>query len=79
MVDDAINTWGRLDILVNNAGILRDKSLLKLEPPHFDLVLEVYTLQVIHPERRGEAMETLASMVAPGGEREYEVLAVKYL
>ena len=42
MVDDAINQWGRLDILVNNAGILRDKSLLKLEPPHFDLVLEVH-------------------------------------
>ncbi len=42
MVDDAIRTWGRLDILVNNAGILRDKSLLKLEPPHFDLVLEVH-------------------------------------
>jgi len=42
MVDDAINTWGRLDILVNNAGILRDKSLLKLEPPHFDIVMEVH-------------------------------------
>jgi NAD(P)-dependent dehydrogenase (short-subunit alcohol dehydrogenase family)/acyl dehydratase len=42
MVDDALKAWGRLDILVNNAGILRDKSLLKLEPPHFDLVLEVH-------------------------------------
>jgi NAD(P)-dependent dehydrogenase (short-subunit alcohol dehydrogenase family)/acyl dehydratase/putative sterol carrier protein len=42
MVNDAINAWGRLDILVNNAGILRDKSLLKLEPPHFDLVLQVH-------------------------------------
>ena len=42
MVNDAINEWGRLDILVNNAGILRDKTLLKLDAPHFDLVMEVH-------------------------------------
>lgn len=46
-----------------------DLHALPLGPEvRFDLVLEVYTLQVIHPERRGEAMEALASRVAPGGE-----------
>ena len=30
--------FSRLDILVNNAGILRDSTLKKLEPDHFDSV-----------------------------------------
>jgi NAD(P)-dependent dehydrogenase (short-subunit alcohol dehydrogenase family)/acyl dehydratase/putative sterol carrier protein len=42
MVQTALDTWGRLDIVVNNAGILRDKTLLKLETDHFDLVLHVH-------------------------------------
>ena len=33
--------FSRLDILVNNAGILRDSTLKKLEPDHFDSVLNV--------------------------------------
>ncbi len=42
IVDDAVNAFGKLDILVNNAGILRDKTLLKLETPNFDLVMAVH-------------------------------------
>ena len=42
IVNDAVNTWGRLDICVNNAGILRDKTLLKLDTPNFDLVMAVH-------------------------------------
>ncbi len=30
MVQQAVDTWGRVDILVNNAGILRDKSFAKM-------------------------------------------------
>jgi NAD(P)-dependent dehydrogenase (short-subunit alcohol dehydrogenase family) len=30
IVQQALDTWGRIDILVNNAGILQDKSLLGL-------------------------------------------------
>src|SRR3954464_13957940 len=26
MIQQAVDTWGRLDILVNNAGIVRDRS-----------------------------------------------------
>ena len=31
MVQQAIDTWGRVDILINNAGILRDKSFAKID------------------------------------------------
>src|SRR5215467_7792901 len=30
MVEQTLQTWGRIDILVNNAGILRDKSFAKM-------------------------------------------------
>jgi len=42
IVDTAIKTFGRVDILINNAGILRDKSLLKMEPELWKAVLEVH-------------------------------------
>ncbi len=42
IVDSALNEWGRLDICVNNAGILRDKTLLKMEPESFNLVMDVH-------------------------------------
>jgi 3-oxoacyl-[acyl-carrier protein] reductase len=32
---------GSVDVLINNAGILRDKTLLKLEPEHWKQVLDV--------------------------------------
>ncbi|MDG1984290.1 MAG: class I SAM-dependent methyltransferase [Planctomycetota bacterium] len=34
----------------------------------FQLVVEIYTLQVLHPDRRAAALAPLASLVAPGGE-----------
>lgn len=37
----ALDAFGAVDILINNAGILRDKSLLKLEPADWDLVIQV--------------------------------------
>ena len=44
MVQQAMNTWGRVDILVNNAGILRDKSFSKVEDKDFRMVLEVHLM-----------------------------------
>ena len=42
MVDQAIETYGRLDILVNNAGILRDAMSFNLDEASWDSVLRVH-------------------------------------
>ncbi len=44
MVDAAMKAFGRVDVLVNNAGILRDKSLVKMEPADFEAVIRVHLL-----------------------------------
>ncbi|MEE2769376.1 MAG: SDR family NAD(P)-dependent oxidoreductase [Actinomycetota bacterium] len=42
MVQQAIDTWGRLDILVNNAGILRDRMVFSMAEEDFDAVINVH-------------------------------------
>jgi 3-hydroxy-3-methylglutaryl CoA synthase/NAD(P)-dependent dehydrogenase (short-subunit alcohol dehydrogenase family)/putative sterol carrier protein len=42
MVQCALEHFGRLDILINNAGILRDKTLLKMEPENWQAVIDVH-------------------------------------
>jgi NAD(P)-dependent dehydrogenase (short-subunit alcohol dehydrogenase family) len=42
LVATAVQAFGSIDALVNNAGILRDKTLLKLEPADWDAVLDVH-------------------------------------
>ena len=42
IIDKALDAYGQVDILVNNAGILRDKSLVKIEPADWDAVLSVH-------------------------------------
>ena len=42
MVEQAIDTYGRLDILVNNAGILRDRMLVNMTEDEWDLVVKVH-------------------------------------
>ncbi len=42
IVATALESFGRLDILINNAGILRDKTLLNMEPDAWAAVLEVH-------------------------------------
>ncbi|MFA5633123.1 MAG: SDR family NAD(P)-dependent oxidoreductase [Porticoccaceae bacterium] len=41
MVQQAIDTFGRLDILVNNAGILRDKMIWNISEDDWDAVVRV--------------------------------------
>jgi NAD(P)-dependent dehydrogenase (short-subunit alcohol dehydrogenase family) len=48
MVQQALDTWGRVDVLVSNAGILRDKSFGKMELADFRLVLEVHLMGAVH-------------------------------
>ena len=42
IVKAALEAYGRVDIVINNAGILRDKSLLKMEPAEWDAVMDVH-------------------------------------
>lgn len=48
MVQQAIDTWGRVDIVVSNAGILRDKSFAKMELADFRAVLDVHLMGAVH-------------------------------
>ncbi len=48
MVQQAMDTWGRVDILVNNAGILRDKSFAKMDLADFALVMNVHLMGAVH-------------------------------
>lgn len=42
IVDTAIKAFGRVDIVINNAGILRDKSLVKMDPENWKAVMDVH-------------------------------------
>jgi NAD(P)-dependent dehydrogenase (short-subunit alcohol dehydrogenase family) len=48
MVQQAVDTWGRIDIVVNNAGILRDKTFAKMDIADFRLVLDVHLMGAVH-------------------------------
>ncbi len=39
IVRTALESFGKIDILVNNAGIVRDKTLVKMDPDDFDAVI----------------------------------------
>jgi NAD(P)-dependent dehydrogenase (short-subunit alcohol dehydrogenase family) len=42
MIQQAVDTWGRLDILVNNAGIVRDSVIWNMPVSDFDAVMRVH-------------------------------------
>jgi NAD(P)-dependent dehydrogenase (short-subunit alcohol dehydrogenase family) len=47
MVQQAVDTWGRVDVLVNNAGILRDKTFAKMDLADFRQVLDVHLMGAV--------------------------------
>jgi NAD(P)-dependent dehydrogenase (short-subunit alcohol dehydrogenase family) len=51
MVDQAVESFGKLDILVNNAGILRDRMSFKMSEDEWDAVINVHLKGHFAPSR----------------------------
>jgi 3-oxoacyl-[acyl-carrier protein] reductase len=48
MVQETVNTFGKVDILINNAGITRDAMLTKMTTEDFERVIDVNLTGVFH-------------------------------
>jgi NAD(P)-dependent dehydrogenase (short-subunit alcohol dehydrogenase family) len=55
LIDQAIDTFGRLDVVVNNAGILRDRMLVNMTEEEWDAVLTVHLKGTFAPSRHAAA------------------------
>jgi len=55
MVEQAVDSFGRLDILVNNAGILRDRMLVNMTEEEWDAVIAVHLKGTFAPSRHAAA------------------------
>jgi NAD(P)-dependent dehydrogenase (short-subunit alcohol dehydrogenase family) len=55
MVDQAIETFGKLDALVLNAGILRDRMLVNMSEDEWDAVIKVHLKGTFAPSRHAAA------------------------
>ncbi|HJR25575.1 MAG TPA: SDR family oxidoreductase [Acidimicrobiales bacterium] len=55
LVEQAVDTFGRLDILVNNAGILRDRMLTNMSEEEWDAVIKVHLKGTFGPSRHAAA------------------------
>lgn len=51
IIQAAVDAFGTVDILINNAGILRDRSLLKMDPENWQAVLDVHLNGAYHVSR----------------------------
>jgi NAD(P)-dependent dehydrogenase (short-subunit alcohol dehydrogenase family) len=55
LVQQAIDTFGRLDVLVNNAGILRDRMLFSMTEEEWDSVIRVHLKGTFAPSHHAAA------------------------
>lgn len=51
MIDQAVQTFGKLDVLINNAGILRDRMLVNMSEQEWDAVIKVHLKGTFAPAR----------------------------
>ncbi len=55
MIDQAVETFGKLDVLINNAGILRDRMLVNMSEEEWDSVIQVHLKGTFAPSRHAAA------------------------
>ncbi len=55
MIQQAIDTYGKLDVLVNNAGILRDRMLVNMTEAEWDAVIQVHLKGTFAPAHHAAA------------------------
>ena len=55
LVQQAIDTFGRLDVLVNNAGILRDRMVFSMTEDEWDAVIRVHLKGTFAPSHHAAA------------------------
>ena len=55
MIDQALESFGKLDIVVNNAGILRDRMLVNMTEQEWDDVVRVHLKGTFAPSRHAAA------------------------
>jgi NAD(P)-dependent dehydrogenase (short-subunit alcohol dehydrogenase family) len=71
LINQAVETWGKLDILVNNAGILRDKMSFNMDESDWDDVIRVHMkghfatarFAAVHWRNRSKAGEAVSGRI----------------
>jgi NAD(P)-dependent dehydrogenase (short-subunit alcohol dehydrogenase family) len=55
MIDQAVQTFGKLDVLISNAGILRDRMLVNMTEAEWDAVIQVHLKGTFAPAHHAAA------------------------
>lgn len=73
IIEQTIDTFGRIDALVNNAGILRDRFFFKMEPDEWRAVIDVhlngtfYMSRAAAPHFRAQGYGSYVHMTSTSG------------